>query len=341
MASQSSSTRATATFKFTERQLEAHNLLRGHQRHTLLVGGARSGKTLLFCRSILARALSAPGSRHLIARLHFNHVRATIWLDTLPKTRDLCFPDLVMQDKRADNYVLLPCNGSEIWFGGLDERDRVDKILGSEYATIFLNEVSQIPYSTVQIVRTRLAQKVERADGRGDLPPREYDDLNPTGRRHWTYLEYVQKRNPSTNRPLAHPDEYQYLYMNPYDNRDNLPQGLIDELEQLPERQRMRFLEGEYSAEIDPQKNMLQCEVGHTTGGERASTLSRPLIPGIAFRTPKGRSSSHEDPEIRGMSAKRCSGTGGNIHDNNRFNSACRHSCQGQRPSKAENRTCC
>ena len=129
------------------------------QRHTLLVGGARSGKTLLFCRSILARATNAPGSRHLIAQLHFNHVRATIWLDTLPKTRELCFPDLVLWDKRADAYVSLPQYGSEIWFGGLDESDRVDKILGSEYATIFLNECSQIPYSTVVTVRTRLAQR--------------------------------------------------------------------------------------------------------------------------------------------------------------------------------------
>jgi Terminase RNaseH-like domain len=205
----------------------------------------------LFCRAILARAINAPGSRHLIARLHFNHVRATIWLYTLPKTRELCFTDLVLQDKRADGYVLLPHYGSEIWFGGLDESDRVDKILGSEFATIFLNECSQIPYSTVQVVRTRLAQKVMLADGSGYLPLREYDDLNPTGARHWTALEYIHKRNPVTNRPLNNPDDFQYLYMNPYDNTDNLPPDFVQELENLPERQRQRFLLGKYSDEIE------------------------------------------------------------------------------------------
>jgi hypothetical protein len=110
--------------------------LGGPQRHTLLVGGARSGKTFWIVRSILVRATRASGSRHLIAKLHFNHVRATIWLDTLPKVARLCFPGLILKDQRADAYVSLPQYGSEIWFGGLDESDRVDKILGSEYATI-------------------------------------------------------------------------------------------------------------------------------------------------------------------------------------------------------------
>jgi phage terminase large subunit-like protein len=225
--------------------------LGGPQRHTLLVGGARSGKTFWIVRSILVRATRASGSRHLIAKLHFNHVRATIWLDTLPKVARLCFPGLILKDQRADAYVSLPQYGSEIWFGGLDESDRVDKILGSEYATIFLNECSQIPYSTVVTVRTRLAQKVALDDGSGYLPLREYDDLNPTGARHWTAMEYLHKRNPITNRPLPNPDDFQHLFMNPYDNRENLPDDLIQELDNLPERQRRRFFKGEYSDEVE------------------------------------------------------------------------------------------
>jgi hypothetical protein len=130
------------------------------------------------------RAMAASNSRHLVARLHFNHVRASSWLDTLPKVARLCFPTLELRDQRADGFIKLPKYGSEIWFNGLDESDRVDKILGSEYATIFLNECSQIPYSTVVTVRTRLAQKAALDDGSGYLPLREYDDLNPTGARH-------------------------------------------------------------------------------------------------------------------------------------------------------------
>jgi hypothetical protein len=35
-------------------------------------------------------------------------------------------------------------NGSQIWFGGLDDKERTEKILGMEFATIYLNECSQI-----------------------------------------------------------------------------------------------------------------------------------------------------------------------------------------------------
>jgi hypothetical protein len=33
-------------------------------------------------------------------------------------------------------------NGSEIWIGGLGDREQADKILGHEYNTIYFNEIS-------------------------------------------------------------------------------------------------------------------------------------------------------------------------------------------------------
>jgi len=46
-------------FKPTARQQEAQKLLKKSQRHTLLVGGARSGKTTLLVHEIVTRALRA------------------------------------------------------------------------------------------------------------------------------------------------------------------------------------------------------------------------------------------------------------------------------------------
>ena len=54
-----------------------------------------------------------------------------------------------MTDKRADGYILLDDFDSEIWIGGLDDKDRVEKILGMEFGTLYFNEISQIPYSSV------------------------------------------------------------------------------------------------------------------------------------------------------------------------------------------------
>ena len=52
----------------TAKQVEAQRLLGGKAQHIMLWGGSRSGKTWLLCRRVLARALMAPESRHLICR---------------------------------------------------------------------------------------------------------------------------------------------------------------------------------------------------------------------------------------------------------------------------------
>lgn len=231
-------------FKLTPRQNEANRLLTGSQRHTLLAGGARSGKTFLFTRAVATRALRAPNSRHIILRFRANAVWTAIGLDTLPKVMRLCFPGVKMQSHTQDRYFTLP-NGSEIWLGGLDDKERVEKILGNEYATMYFNEASQIPYSSYLVAQTRLAQVCP------GLKQREYVDLNPAGTGHWTYRQFIQKVDPDTRRPLAEPDDYAAFYINPGDNSENLSPEFLRSLAGLPERQRKRFYEGAFVNEID------------------------------------------------------------------------------------------
>ncbi len=231
------------SFRLTARQHQLNHLLRGPQRHTMLVGGARSGKSFLIVRAILIRALRAKKSRHAMLRLRFNAARASIWLDTLPKVARLCFPGVELRDRRQDGFVELP-NGSEIWLGGLDEKQRVEKILGQEYASIYFCECSQIPYSSVIIARTRLAQNV-------GLVLRAYYDLNPVGTGHWTNRLFIQHRDPLSLRSIDDPSIYAHAFINPEDNADNLPKGTLDELQALPRRHYARFYKGIYQAEID------------------------------------------------------------------------------------------
>ena len=122
--------------KFTEKQKRAKKLLRA-QRHTLLVGGSRSGKTTLLVHEIAERALRAANSRHAILRLHANAARASIALDTLPKVFRLAFPGTPLRRHRSEGYSSLE-NGSEIWIGGLGDQDQVEKILEKENVTILL-----------------------------------------------------------------------------------------------------------------------------------------------------------------------------------------------------------
>jgi hypothetical protein len=231
------------------RHLAAMRLLAGPARHVMLVGGSRSGKTVLIVREILRRAIEAPGSRHAILRFRANAARSSIWLDTLPHVARDCFPRLKLRDHRIDGYVELEGIGSEIWIGGLDEKARVEKILGQEFSTIYLNEASQIPQASRLVALTRLAQTVRTRDG-GWLPQKEFDDLNPVGKGHWTYQLYVLNVDPDSKRPVDK-DEYAYMFLSPEDNAANLSSEYIAAQRALPDRYRRRFYEGVYVDEVE------------------------------------------------------------------------------------------
>jgi hypothetical protein len=229
---------------FSAGQDAARRLLEGLQRYTCLAGGTRSGKTFLIVRAMIMRALQSEGSRHAILRFHANAARASIALDTLPQVMNRCFPDTPLKERRQDGFFELS-NGSRIWIGGLDDKDRVEKILGLEYSTVFLNEASQIPYSSALIAFTRLAQVAPK------LRQRAFVDLNPIGKTHWTNLLFGDKRDPISLQPLKDPQSYQRAFLNPPDNAANLSPEFLGSLANLPERQRKRFYEGLYVDEVD------------------------------------------------------------------------------------------
>lgn len=235
-------------FKLTPKQLEAQRILAGDATHCMLFGGSRSGKTFLLVRNVIFRALKAPKSRHLIARFRFNHVKASIVLDTFPKVMDIAFYGVPYQLNKADMFAEFE-NGSTIWFAGLDDKERTEKILGNEYSTIYLNECSQIPIVSRDMVVTRLAQKsITVMQGREDgiLTPRMYYDANPPLKSHWTYKLFIQKRDPDSGEPVTKPLDYDSFQINPKDNVQNLSDGYLSALEGLSSRLQKRFLLGEF-----------------------------------------------------------------------------------------------
>ncbi len=244
---------ADTTFKFTEKQLAAQVVIAGGATHVMLYGGSRSGKTFLHVRNIVLRALKAPNSHHLIVRFRFNHLKASVILGTFPKVMRLCFPEIKYTLSKTDWFVTFP-NGSELWFGGLDDKERTEKILGQEYVTILFNEASQIPKASRDTALTRLAELAEiRAvtDGKevitGFLKPRAWYDCNPTNKNHWTYREFVQKQDPETRKPLTNPEDYAYFKMNPEDNRENLTATYLQTLAGLSARMRKRYRDGDFA----------------------------------------------------------------------------------------------
>lgn len=234
-------------FKLTAKQQEANRLLASAAQHIMLFGGSRSGKTFLIVRAICIRALKAPGSRHASLRFRFGHIKSSIVLDTFPKVMRLCFPDVKYELNKTDFFAQFP-NGSEYWFGGLDDKDRTEKILGNEYVTLHLNECSQIPWNSRNIAVTRLAQLVHQTiEGESKpLPLKMYYDENPPDKGHWTYKLFRGKQDPESKRPLEEPDKYACMQLNPQDNLSNLGAEYLKTLQGLSVRLQTRFLRGEF-----------------------------------------------------------------------------------------------
>jgi Phage terminase large subunit/Terminase RNaseH-like domain len=232
-------------FKLTAKQEQANELLASSAQHILLAGGSRSGKTLLFVRAIVIRGLKAPGSRHGILRFRFGHVKQSIVHDTFPKLMNLCFPTVKYEINKSDWFVTLP-GGSEIWFGGLDDKERTEKILGTEFTTLFLNECSQIPFASRNMAVTRVAQLVNDTITKRPQSLKVYYDENPPDKGHWTYRLFKLKVDPESKQPLSDPENYAFMRLNPGDNLENLSPDYLKTLEALPARLRKRFLEGEF-----------------------------------------------------------------------------------------------
>jgi PBSX family phage terminase large subunit len=225
-------------FKPTMIQKQALTLVKGGAKHILLFGGSRSGKTTVLVMSVIYRALRFAGSRHLICRYRAKDARSSVLRETLLPWLTNTIGNGNYTYLAHENMVTL-CNGSEIWIGGLGDREQADKILGHEYNTIYFNEISQLSYAAVTTAYSRLAMNVP---GCRNL---FLYDCNPGSPLHWAYKIFIHKKTFLTGEPLEKPELYTSMLLNPEDNREHLPADYIsDILDALPERQRARFRDG-------------------------------------------------------------------------------------------------
>ncbi len=225
-------------FKPTNVQKQALSLLKSGAKHVLLFGGSRSGKTTVLVMAVIYRAIKYAGSRHLICRYRAKDARSSVLHETLePWLRKTIGTERYKLN--VHNAFIKLWNGSEIWIGGLGDKEQVDKILGHEYNTIYFNEVSQLTYSAVTTAYSRLAMHVE---GCNNL---FLYDCNPSSPMHWAYKVFIRKIDPRTDEPLSRPELYNSTLLNPQDNASNLASGYIEDiLDTMPEKQKARFKDG-------------------------------------------------------------------------------------------------
>ena len=249
-------------FTPTSGQVKQFQMLSGSTVHCMAYGGSRSAKTFGWVYCIVMRALLEP-STHLIVRRHFKDCRQAIAMDTFPDVMRKAFPMIDYKMNQTDWYATIFAESqveqpdgtiktvkheSTIWFGGLDDKDRADKVLGREYSTIFVNECSEFQkFAPIVTLRSRLAQK-------SGLRLKALYDQNPPRKSHWTYREFEMGIKPSSRgeKILDHEKQYASVQMNPTQNQENIaPEYIATILEGMPEKQRLRFLEGEYTDDTE------------------------------------------------------------------------------------------
>lgn len=229
-------------YKATQAQLKLRSLIASDALHVMAFGGSRSGKTFELCRALCLMALVA-GGRYAIFRQHFNAVKTSVFLDTLPNVLKICFPGQKVVFNRSDSVLQFPATGGEIWCLGLDDSERVEKILGKEFAAIYFNECSEISFHAAETALTRVSQRPA-----GLRRNKVFYDCNPPFKGHWAYRLFIEKIHPESREPLTNPEKYASIKINPLDNKENLPPDYIEQtLKNLSAAKRKRFLLGEWT----------------------------------------------------------------------------------------------
>lgn len=234
-------------------QVAAHKIVTSPQfKFFLGYGGSGGGKSFFWMDVIVERAMIAPNSRHAIFRLTRNSCEKTLFDKTLHEVLDKAWPGIKGQPgfniSQSTMTVDLP-NGSKLFFDGLDE-NRMTKVLGDEFNTIWINECNEdgLSYQQVSTLLSRLRAKNETVTGRV-LKNKMFFDCNPRFYSDWEYKAFMQKVNPEDGDALHNSDQWVAFKMNAEANQANLHDDYIESLMAGSAASRRRYVTGEWTDE--------------------------------------------------------------------------------------------
>ena len=206
--------------------------LRARAKH-IGFGGARGGGKSWAVRT-KAKLLAAryPGIKLLIVRRTYpelmnNHIRQL-------RTELLGVARYNDKDK-----ILAFANGSTINFAYCAKDGDLDRLQGTEYDVIFLDEATQLSEYQMKTITACLR-------GVNDFPKRVYYTCNPGGQGH-QYIKrlFIDRRFESGERP----EDYVFIQSRVTDNKALMAAqpDYIQQLEALPEKLRKAWLEGDWN----------------------------------------------------------------------------------------------
>lgn len=227
--------------KLTAKQEKGFALLANDDyREYLFHGSSRTGKTLLIVVFIIAYCYRYREHkiRCLLTRHQFSHVKSSLWSQTL-----LPF----LQENYKGHYTINKSDyivtifGCEIWIAGLEEGDRLEKILGTEWALIYNNELTLTKYDAYNTLKSRLNWK--------GVPVKYINDCNPKAPSHWVHRYYLEKVYPDNRNKMTDKLSKKIVHMNwhVFDNKENLSEDYLEILETMTGVKKKRLFDGVWS----------------------------------------------------------------------------------------------
>lgn len=242
-----------------EKQVQMFNLLNSDEYwEFLFYGASRTGKTFLILYWFVIQAL-AYKANCLVIRNTFTALQMGMIKQTLPAVLNAIashngysrYEKMTVKGQRfavynGRDYVLTFFNGAYIQFASMrssggEENSSYDKVLSTEWAHIFCDEVSEIDYAAIDTLRSRLAQKLPATN-------KILYALNPTSKAHWTYKRFFEHKT-MDNEPLL-PEDINGLFRMHFGSEDNkqfVSDSYFRSLKSMSRIQRQRFFDGEYA----------------------------------------------------------------------------------------------
>jgi len=221
----------------TKKQAKALDLLNNSKLiYYLFDGSARCGKTYAIIKFLCAYGYKYQGIRILIARYRFNHAKASVWEQTLLPLLKAQYDGHYTVNK--SDFIVRFSWGTEIWLAGTDDSDRLEKILGTEWAIIFLNEGTQATFDIFNTLKSRLNWQ--------GVPLKYIVDCNPRNPSHWLHKQFINNLNPQTKEPLPAMVLKKQCRLNwhVFDNTENLSKEYIEVLESMSGVKKKRLFDG-------------------------------------------------------------------------------------------------
>lgn len=237
----------------------------GHYTSVLFYGASRSGKTFLILYWMIVQCI-AYRANNLIVRNTFTSLQSGMILQTLPAVLNAIagyngyssYQKITVQGKPFAKYngkdnLLRFYNDAYIQFASIrssrDDDSGFDKILSTEWGHIFVDEVSEVDHKPIDILKTRMAQKIRTKEG-SPVSNIMLLALNPTTKLHWTYQRFFLHKG-ADGEPLDADLVKKSLVMHfsVDDNLEHISEDYLGTLSTMSLMQQRRFMEGEYADE--------------------------------------------------------------------------------------------